>query len=183
MQKNLTIKAVSIIAILIFFLYGIFGIPKKFSGTGLKEGLLDRIHLGLDLKGGTYLILQVVVNEAVSTETNHAVELLQEQLKKANVTYTEISTPDDKKRPELITVKGIPPNQGSKLRAIVSDNLRDYDLSSGAGGSYNVILRPSAVNAMKQRAVEQSIEAIRRRIDALGVSEPTIQEHGLGEYQ
>ncbi|HEV2962916.1 MAG TPA: protein translocase subunit SecD [Candidatus Angelobacter sp.] len=183
MQKNLVLKVVSIIAILILFLYGIFGIPKRFNGAGLKEALLSRINLGLDLQGGTYLILQVVVNEAVSTETDHAVELLQEQLKKAGVTYTDISKPDDKNRPELITIKGVPPDQGSKLRTIVSDNLRDYDLVAGAEGSYNVVLKATAVNDIKQRAVAQSIEAIRRRIDALGVAEPTIQEHGLGDYQ
>src|SRR5205809_6755411 len=183
MQKNLALKAVGIIVVLIFCLYGIFGIPKSFNKAGLKEALLSRISLGLDLQGGTYLILQVVVNEAVGAETDHAVELLQEQLKKTNATYTDISKPDDKNRPELITIKGVPPDQSGNLRTTVSDNLRDYDLVAGAEGSYNVILKATAVNDIKQRAVAQSIEAIRRRIDALGVSEPTIQEHGLGDYQ
>ena len=160
MQKNLALKAVGIIVVLIFCLYGIFGIPKSFSKAGLKEALLGRISLGLDLQGGTYLILQVVVNEAVGTETDHAVELLQEQLKKANITYTDISKPDDKNRPESITIKGVPPDQGGKLRTIVSENLRDYDLVAGAEGSYNVILKATVVNDIKQRAVAQSIEAI-----------------------
>src|SRR5438105_1365974 len=108
MQKNLTLKAVLIIGILIAFLYGIFGIPKSFSGTRLKESLLDRIHLGLDLKGGTHLILQVKVNEAVSAETDHAVELIREQLQKAKVGYAEISKPDSVNQPQLIVVKGLP---------------------------------------------------------------------------
>lgn len=183
MQKNLTTKAIAIIVVLLFFLFGIFGIPKGLSGKALKEGILSRINLGLDLKGGTYLILQVVVNEAVSAETDHTSEFLQEQLKKANVPFAEISKPDGKNQPELIVVKGIPLDQGSKLRNIVSDQLRDYDVVQGAQGSYNVVLKLAAANAIKQRAVEQSIEAIRRRIDALGVAEPTIQEHSLGEYQ
>ena len=183
MQKNLALKAVFIVVTLVLFLYGIFGIPKSFNGAGLKESLLKRINLGLDLKGGTHLVLQVVVNEAVSSETDHAMELLQEQLKKGKIPFADIGKPDDKSRPEVITVKGIPPDQASKVRTVVTDNLRDYDMISGAGGSYNVVLKPTAATAIKERAVAQSIEAIRRRIDALGVAEPTIQEHGLGQYQ
>jgi preprotein translocase subunit SecD len=183
MQKNLALKTAGIIAILIVFLYGIFGIPKKLNGEGLKAALLNNIHLGLDLKGGTYLILEVVVNEAVSTETNHTIELLEDRLKKAKAPYTQIAKPDDKARPDWITIKGIPPDQGNKLRQIVTDNLRDYDLTGGSEGSYSLTLKLGAANALKQRAVEQSIEAIRRRVDALGVAEPTIQQHGLGDYQ
>ena len=68
MQKNLAIKAFVIIGVLILFLFGIFGIPSKFNGDGLKEAVLNRIHLGLDLKGGIHLILQVMVNDAVGAE-------------------------------------------------------------------------------------------------------------------
>jgi preprotein translocase subunit SecD len=109
--------------------------------------------------------------------------LLEQRLKKANVPYTQIAKPDDKNRPEWITIKGVPPDQSSKLRQIVSDNLRDYDLAGGADGSYNLTFKTGPANALKQSAVEQSIEAIRRRVDALGVAEPTIQQHGLGDYQ
>ena len=123
------------------------------------------------------------MNEAVSSETDHTVEFLQEELKKANAPFTDVSKPDEKNQPELIVAKGIPLDQGSKLRSIVSDRLRDYDVVQGAQGSYNIVLKAAAANTIRQRAVEQSIDAIRRRIDALGVAEPTIQEHGLGDYQ
>ncbi|MGA3197685.1 MAG: protein translocase subunit SecD, partial [Terriglobales bacterium] len=56
-MKNLTWKLVVIVAILVFFLAGIFGIPKDWSGKGLLASITDRIHLGLDLRGGTHLIL------------------------------------------------------------------------------------------------------------------------------
>ena len=56
MQKNLLGKTAFIVAILVIFVYGIFGIPQKWNGEGLKEALLERIHLGLDLKGGTHLM-------------------------------------------------------------------------------------------------------------------------------
>ena len=57
MGKNLKGKTAFIIAVLVIFIYGIFGIP---SG-GLKQALTNRIHLGLDLQGGTHLVLQVHV--------------------------------------------------------------------------------------------------------------------------
>ena len=44
-------------------------------------------------------------------------------------------------------------------------------------------MKPQALTQLKNRAVEQAIETIRNRIDQLGVSEPAIQEHGLGQYQ
>ena len=74
MQKNLTVKALLIIAILLVFVYGIFGIPGGLSGAALTKSLRERIHLGLDLKGGTHLILQVVVNDAVNGDSDHAPE-------------------------------------------------------------------------------------------------------------
>src|SRR5437764_14371280 len=102
MQKNLVTEAAGIIVILIFFLYGIFGIPKGLSGNAFKEALLSRINLGLDLKGGTYLILQVVVNEAVSSETAHTVEFIQEEFNKANAACTDVSKPAEQNQRELI---------------------------------------------------------------------------------
>jgi len=58
MNKNLGWKLIVIAATLLFFLFGIIGIPDKFSGGGLLAAMQNRIHLGLDLKGGTHLILR-----------------------------------------------------------------------------------------------------------------------------
>ena len=66
MGKNLKGRIVAIIAVLVIFVYGIFGIPTG----GVKQALLNRIHLGLDLQGGTHLVLQVHVQEAVNSATD-----------------------------------------------------------------------------------------------------------------
>jgi preprotein translocase subunit SecD len=184
MQKNLLTKSAAIIAILLIFLYGIFGIPKGLSGDALKQAILGRIHLGLDLTGGTHLILEVQVNDAVNAETDRAVETLKDELQKAKVPYTEISKPDPTNHPEEVVVKGVPLDSGSQLRSIVSDQLKDYDPpSAGPNNSWVITMKPSAVTELKNRTVEQSIEAIRTRVDALGVSEPEIQENGMGLNQ
>ena len=69
MNKNLGGKLAIIVVCVLVFLYGIFGIPDSWSGKGFLAALQSRIHLGLDLKGGTHLILQVQVNDAVNSES------------------------------------------------------------------------------------------------------------------
>ncbi|HKT51612.1 MAG TPA: protein translocase subunit SecD [Candidatus Angelobacter sp.] len=184
MQKNLLTKTAVIIAILLVFLFGIFGIPKGVSGDALKQAILGQIHLGLDLTGGTHLILQVMVNDAVNAETDHAVEVLKDELQKAKVPFSDISKPDPANHPEQIAVKGVSLDGGSTLRSIVSDQLKDYDPpSAGANSTWVINMKPSSVSDLQRRTVEQSIEAIRNRVDALGVSEPEIQENGMGLNQ
>src|SRR5208282_549153 len=109
MNKNLLAKTILIIAVLIAFLFGIFGIPGSLSGKGLLAALQSRIHLGLDLKGGTHLILQVQVNDAVNADSDRAVERLKDALKSKNISYAEITKPDPQQHPELVVVKGVPP--------------------------------------------------------------------------
>ncbi len=183
MTKNLTAKVLIIIAVLIFFLFGIFGIPKSFTPAGLLAALQDRIHLGLDLKGGTHLILQVQVNDAISADSDRAIERLKDDLKAKNINYAEITKPDPQQHPELISIKGVPPESIADFRSLVSDRLPDYDLASGADNSFTLTMKPSIVKDTKGKAQQQAIETIRNRIDQLGVSEPVIQEHGLGDYQ
>jgi preprotein translocase subunit SecD len=184
MIKNQSIKVVIIIAVLIFFLFGIFGIPKSLTPTGLLAALQDRIHLGLDLKGGTHLILQVQVNDAINADSDRAVERLKDDLKSKNIAYGEIVKPDPQNHPELIVINGVSPQSISDFRSLVSDRLADaYDLTSGANNSFTLTMKPSVVKDTKTKAQQQAIETIRNRIDQLGVSEPVIQEHGLGDFQ
>jgi preprotein translocase subunit SecD len=183
MNKNLLLKTVLIVAVLIFFLLGIVGIPGSVSGEGLRAAVQKRIHLGLDLKGGTHLILQVQVNDAINADSDRAVERLKDALKSANVAFGDISKPDPQNHPELIQIKGAPPESSSELRRIANEKLGDYELASGAESTYTLTMKNSVANDTRKKAVQQAIETIRNRIDQLGVSEPVIQEHGLGDYQ
>jgi preprotein translocase subunit SecD len=183
MNKNLGWKAIVIAVTLIVFLFGIVGVPDSWSGKGLLAALENRIHLGLDLKGGTHLILQVQVNDAINVDSDNAVERLKADLRSHKITYAEIAKPDPAKQPDKIVLKGVPPESRSDLLTIVQDRLPEYDLTSGAENSWTVSMKPQAMAELKKRAVTQAIETIRNRIDQLGVSEPIIEEHGLGQYQ
>jgi len=183
MNKNLLWKLVFIVAVMLFFLFGIFGIPRSLSGDGLLTALSDHIHLGLDLKGGTHLILQVQVNDAVNVDAQNAIEVLKDQFRSHKIQYTDIIQPDPQNNPDHIVLKGIPPEARSDLRSIVQDRLPEYDIASGADNNWTLSMKPSNLTDLKNRAVTQAISTIRNRIDVLGVSEPTIEEHGLGQYQ
>src|SRR5712692_7982092 len=183
MNKNLGWKLIVITGTLLVFVYGIFGVPGGVSGSALLASLQKRINLGLDLKGGTHLILQVQVADAVNVDSDNAVEILKAGMRTAKINYAEVTKPDAANHPEQIVIKGVPPESSSDLRTLVQDKLSEYDATSGANNTWTVTMRPTALNDLEKNAVTQAIETIRNRIDQLGVSEPIIEEHGLGNHQ
>ncbi len=181
MKRNLGIKTAIIAATLLVFLYGIFGIPKDLSGAGLKAAMQQRIHLGLDLRGGTHLILQVVVDDAVNAQTEQALQRLKEELKTKNVTFADATRPPD--TTDKIVLTGVSPNSTTEARNVIGDRLAEFDMASGDNNGFTLTMKPSRVREIQEHAVQQAIETIRARVDTLGVSEPVIQEHGLGDHQ
>jgi preprotein translocase subunit SecD len=184
MNKNLNKKIALIIAVLLIFVYGIFRIPSGLSSKALLEAIQQNIHLGLDLRGGAHLILEVVVSEAVSAETDNVAGSIQQQLKTANLGFTQVYKPDPKK-PTVIEVDGINPAQLSAVRSLLDTKYsNEYDLTGGgADNTLTLTMKPTAVSALEEKTVQQAIETIRDRVDSLGVSEPKIDEYGLGKYQ
>ena len=182
MRKNLRTKAVLIVAILLVFVYGIFGIPHGLSGAAIKASLLSRIHLGLDLRGGTHLILQVMVDEAVSAATDADMVHMQSDLLANGVTAT--ATKADATKPTEITINGIPAAKLSDARSALANRYSaQYDIANAANGALTLTMKPSAVAELKTNTVSQAIDVIRQRVDSLGVSEPTIQEYNVGSSQ
>jgi preprotein translocase subunit SecD len=183
MNKNLLWKLLFIFGTMLFFLFGIFGIPKGLSGEALLTALTDHIHLGLDLKGGTHLILQVHVNDAINIDAQNAIEILKQQLKSRKIDYADIAQSEPQNNPDHIVLKGVQPGARGDLLNIVQERLPEYDLTGAPDNTWTMAMKPSILSDLRSKAVTQAIDTIRNRIDALGVSEPTIQEHGLGQYQ
>ena len=182
MRKNLTTKTILILAILVVFVFGIFRVPKGISGKAWKDALTENIHLGLDLRGGTHLVLQVQVQEAVSAATDNDAARIQTDLQTNNVSFATVMP--DPQHPETIHITGTPPDKVGDIRTVLGNKYgTQYDLSSGANNSWSLTLKPSVVQQMEQAALEHSIDTIRTRIDSLGVSEPVIQEYNLGNNQ
>ncbi len=184
MKKNLRNKIALIIAVLLICLYGIFGIPSGVSGKALLAAISSRIHMGLDLQGGAHLILQVQVSDAVNEETDNTVQEIQQDLKKANVTFSQVYKPDPNK-PDVIRIEGVSQAQSDAVNSALTGSkyANEYDLSGGSDSAYTLTMKPTFENDLDKRTVDEAIETIRDRVDALGVSEPLIQEYGLGANQ
>jgi len=184
MAQNLKGKFALIIAVLVIFVYGIVGIPHGVSGAALKQGLLDRIHLGLDLKGGTRLVLKVHVEDAVGSQTDRDVELIQDDLAKVAAGGAQAKKMDPVGKPGVITISGVPANKNSDVRSALENNqYANYDLTANADSSMTLTLKPGAVRDIEAHALQQSIETISDRVNQLGVAETTVQQYGLGDNE
>jgi preprotein translocase subunit SecD len=176
MGKNLTQKTGFIIAVLVIFIYGIFGIPHG----GLKQSITNRINLGLDLKGGTHLVLKVHTIEAVNSTTDRDVAALNTALAALGAHAIKL---DPTNHPEIITVTGGSANQSSEIRSVLTGNeYAAYDVTS-SNGTFTLAMKLSAMNDSDAHTLDVSMEAIRQRIDSMGVSEPVIEKYGLGDDQ
>jgi len=183
MSKNLRGKTLAIVAILLVFLFGIFGIPKGVTPKDLLASMVDRIHLGLDLRGGAHLVLQVVVKDAVNAETDNTIRRVQSDFQSGGLTVGQVYKPDPAV-PQSIKIMGTDPAKASDVRSTLNAKYSaTYDVSGTSDGGWTLTLKPTELTALEKHAVTQAIETIRERVDKLGVSEPVIQEYGLGENQ
>lgn len=179
MGKNLASKTALILAVLLIFAYGIVGIPRG----GFKEAVGRRINLGLDLKGGTHLVLEVHVAEAVASAIDRDGVRLQADLEKASIPGVTVAR-SDAARPQTLIVSGIPVAKISDARGILQGNdYSSYDVATTPDGGAALTMKQAAVRDLSSRTLDTSIETIRERIDKLGVAEPVIQKYGLGDNQ
>ena len=178
MNPNLKWKALFIFAVILFCVYFLFGYPVfPTSVAQVKDNFSKQIKLGLDLQGGTHLILQVQVQEAVAQETDTTVDRLTTLLRSKNIHYDEVRRVDD----THILIRNLDPAQLSQFRDIYNAQfVTDWDMSAAAGdlNGYTWTLKTSAIARIQESTMTQSLETIDRRINALGLTEPTIQRHG-----
>ncbi|MFP5229417.1 MAG: protein translocase subunit SecD [Acidobacteriota bacterium] len=183
MKTNLRTRLIVIIAVLVVFVFGIFRVPHGLSGSALKQALLQNIHLGLDLKGGMHLILQVKVDEAIGAETDTDVASIESDLQKNGISGVTVSKPDPK-REDFIQVSNVPADRANDVRSILDSSYSSrFDIAPGVGNSWTLTMKPTVESDAKQRALDQAIEVIQTRTNTLGVSEPIIEPYQLGSYQ
>jgi preprotein translocase subunit SecD len=178
MNPNLKWKALFIVAVILVCVYVLIGTPTFPTAVHqIKDNFSHQIKLGLDLQGGTHLILQVQVQEAIAQETDQTVDRLISQLRAKDIHYDEIRRVDD----THILVRNVDPAQLSTFRDIVSaqyGNVWDMSPTAGDPSGYTLTLRTGAIAQIQDQTMTQSLETIERRINALGLTEPTIQLHG-----
>jgi preprotein translocase subunit SecD len=178
MNPNLKWKALFIVLVILGCIYGLVGLPTfPTSVAQLKDNFSHQIKLGLDLQGGTHLVLQVQTQEAIAQETDQMVERVTTWLRSKNIHYDEVRRVDD----THILVRNVDSARLSEFRDYVNQQFANFwDMSPTAGdpSGYTLTLRGAAIAQIQETTMTLSRETIERRINALGLTEPTIQPRG-----
>src|ERR1700736_4007154 len=164
MSSNLKWKVFFILAVVLVCFIGLFGIPNPpKSFADLKSNFKSRIKLGLDLQGGTHLILQVQVQEAVSQETDQVLDNVTKALRDKNIRYDEVRKLSDTQ----ILVHNIAPEQAGAARNIIADQFPDWDIAPAPGEASGYLLRMKAshIADIQQGTRDVAAQTLARRID------------------
>jgi preprotein translocase subunit SecD len=175
-------KFILILIVILICLYGLLGLPAfPTSLTQVKANLADRIKLGLDLKGGSHLVLQVQVDEAIGQRCDQAVDQLTKQLREKKIVVGDIRRVDD----THIEVDNVDTNTSGGFRDLIATQFTDWAATPAAGvaNGYLLTMRPSVIADLRHETMEQALETITRRINALGLTEPTIAFTGRGDNE
>jgi len=132
-----------------------------------------QVALGLDLQGGSYLLLKVDVAAAQRERLNSIIDNVRNALLDANIGYTGLAVKDD------AIVFGVrEPARIDAARQALAKIDPDLTVAIAPDGTGTVGFSTLATEQKRVQAVDQSIEIIRRRIDETGIKEPTIEREG-----
>jgi preprotein translocase subunit SecD len=135
--------------------------------------LAEKLKLGLDLRGGIHLVLQVEVEDAVRSETAKDMDRLIQELKDAGIQANGSPITSS-----TFEVNGVPAGRDSTVDEIVDQFLPGWSWRH-RGEAVVFEMAPANLNEIENLAVVQALETIRNRIDEFGVAEPVIQRQGL----
>ena len=185
MKSNIKIKAVLIVAVILVCIYGIIGLPK--SKDQLIANWKHNIHLGLDLSGGTQLVMQVQLQDAFKANADTAIERMKEELTKDSIPFSTI----DRNEPNTvdtadkiqIDVKGVPIAKAGQFRSTVADQDPDWVLTAVNSTDYRMTMKPTEALRLKQDTMSQTTATIERKINALGLAESSVQPTGRSDAE
>ena len=135
-----------------------------------------KINLGLDLQGGSHLLLEVDVDVVVAERLEAIVDQVRRNLRQERIGYRGLSAAKDAVRFTVRNAEDLDKARDA-VRRIDPETVVETDV----GNSVRIMLTEVAMRDLKARAIAQSIEIVRRRIDETGVHEPTIQRQGRSD--
>ncbi len=135
----------------------------------------SRVVLGLDLQGGSHLLLEVDVDEVLKEILANQTDAWRKSMREAGISYSDLSNDGDKKIGFMLRDMG----QKKALQEIYDKEFaQDSQMTIAADGRVENVFRPEFIESRRKYAIEQSIEVVRRRVDETGTNEPTIQQQG-----
>lgn len=186
MTNNLKFRILVIVGVILVCIYGIIGIPK--SKDEIVENWKKNIRLGLDLRGGSQLVLQVQLQDAFKAEADSVIDRLKDALRKANVEYTDIQRNDPQSIKEADTIQiniaGVPGTKAGTFRQVITENFGDVWIPTQVNATdHRLTMKPSEAIRLKDDAITQSMNTIEKKINGLGLSESSVQKRGRSDAE
>ncbi|HEX8634635.1 MAG TPA: protein translocase subunit SecD [Pyrinomonadaceae bacterium] len=191
MKKNILRRVIIIAIVTIACLYIVLGPRRRdeagnlqwpkgsdFTYTGIKRTLSENIRLGLDLKGGSHLVMQVQTNKYLEKLTRDLAPELENKAKAAGYNVQSVA-PNISGNTYQVTLTAA---DASKVNEIRDELAKKVDLSywtpAVSGNTVTWTLPQGAQRTLSDQAVDQAYRIVDSRINAVGVAEPTLQRHG-----
>jgi preprotein translocase subunit SecD len=182
-KKNVLQRTIIILIVTLVGFYIVIGPRRRptaqdFTWSGVKANLAQNIKLGLDLKGGTHLVMRVKVEEFLKTLTETNAQAIRKAVEDAGQAVKDV-------RAEIgggsyrIVLEANDASQLSAMQETVTQKvgLEEWN-ASVSGNTLTWNLSPTAQRALADQATEQAKRIIDGRLDAVGVAEPLVQRHG-----
>ena len=177
MNKRTRTRLLISLAVTVLAIFMVTGFPPSW------EGIKRNIRLGLDLQGGTQLVLQVNVDDAVRAITDQTIEALREQTEKAGITVRQFT----RTAVDTLEARGVDPSKDGDFRNTIEGSYPDFEVTSSQGevpNTYTLKMKARSAEDYRVQSVDQAVHTIENRINSLGVAEPVIQKRGgPGEHE
>jgi len=181
MRTSVRWRTVSIVIVLVICVaIGVYPIVATRHGVTQPRFLIDKmLKLGLDLKGGVHLVIRVETDEALRIQTAAESERLREHLAHLHVAVGNVVVTS----PTQFRVDGVMPEQGVAFRQAATEIETTFERSAETNGTYLFTMRPTVQVTLRDEAVVQARQTIERRVNELGVAEPSIAQQGADHIQ
>ncbi len=187
-NNNLLIRTAIIVVITLIGIYLVFG-PRgsvsadDFTLTGIKKNLANNINLGLDLKGGSHLVMRVKTEDYLSKLTTDSKDAALKTAQDAQLPVGDATAVAEKNNYQVIINVNDPAKSQEIVEAISKKGIFNPNVwtESNNGNNITWTLPLQAQSILKEQATEQALKIIESRINAFGVKEPTLQRQGKAD--
>lgn len=159
----------------IFFIFTVtllsiyFALPNFVNMPGLPK---NKLNLGLDLRGGSQILLEIDYDKYQKEQLAYVVEELRKTLRSAKLGYKDLGVEDNFATFELRDLE-----RDNETRGLITGAIRGVEVTND-GNKFKIAFSAATVAEQKGLLAQQSIEIIRRRVDETGTKEPLIQTQG-----
>ena len=182
-NSSLWIRTIIILAVTLIGIYLVFGprrvpVANDFTWQGIKSNLAGNINLGLDLKGGSHLVMRVKTDDYLKVLTENNAQAAMMAARDAQLPVGEVSTVAENGTYSMT----LPVTDAARTQEVIDAVKQKVDVvnwtENTSGNAVSWSLGTAQQNLLKDQAVEQALRIIESRINAFGVKEPTLQRHG-----